>query len=97
VLAPITHLKDAVRLSDMSGIDVLIAIRAEYPEARVNILTTFEGDVEIQRALEAGAHGYLINMPPREMLDAIRQVHAGKKRIPQELAAQLAEHMVMRL
>jgi DNA-binding NarL/FixJ family response regulator len=57
-------------------------------------LTTFEGDVEIQRALEAGARGYLLkSMPPEELVDVIRQVHAGKKRIPPQLAAQLAEHM----
>ena len=58
------------------------------------MLTTFEGDVEIQRALEAAARGYLLkNMPPNELVQVIRQVHAGKKRVPPELAAQLAEHM----
>lgn len=83
-----------LRLPDISGIDALIAIRQESPEARIIILTTFEGDVEIQRALEAGARGYLLkNMPPRELADVIRQVHAGRKRIPAEIAAQLAEHM----
>ena len=83
-----------LRLPDLSGIDAMIAIRAEFPEARVIILTTFEGDVEIQRALEAGARGYLLkNMPPSELVEVIRQVHAGKKRIPSELASQLAEHM----
>ncbi|HEX2269031.1 MAG TPA: response regulator transcription factor [Pyrinomonadaceae bacterium] len=83
-----------LRLPDMSGIDILIAIRTEFPEARVIILTTFEGDVEIHRALQAGARGYLLkNMPPSELLDVIRQVHAGKKRIPPEIASQLAEHM----
>jgi DNA-binding NarL/FixJ family response regulator len=83
-----------LRLPDLSGIDVLIAIRAEFPEARIIMLTTFEGDVEIQRALEAGARGYMLkNMPPSELVQGIRQVHAGKKRIPPELAAQLAEHM----
>ena len=83
-----------LRLPDISGIDALIAIRAESPEARIIILTTFEGDVEIQRALEAGARGYLLkNMPPRELADGIRQVNAGRKRIPAEIAAQLAEHM----
>ena len=82
-----------LRLPDMSGIDALIAIRSEFPEARVLILTTFEGDAEIQRALEAGARGYLLKtMPPADLIDAIRQVHAGKKRIPPEIAAQLAEH-----
>jgi len=92
------HLPDVtlldLRLPDMSGIDTLIAIRAAFPNARVIMLTTFEGDVEIHRALQAGAYGYLLkNMPPSELLDVIRQVHAGKKRIPAEIAAQLAEHM----
>ena len=83
-----------LRLPDMSGIDVLIGIRSEFPEARIIILTTFEGDVEIQRALQAGARGYLLkNMPPSELLNVIRQVHAGKKRIPPEIASQLLEHM----
>lgn len=83
-----------LRLPDMSGIDILIAIRTEFPEARIIMLTTFEGDVEIHRALQAGARGYLLkNMPPSELLDVIRQVHAGKKRIPSVIASQLAEHM----
>ena len=83
-----------LRLPDMNGIDAMIAIRTEFPEARIVILTTFEGDVEIHRALEAGARGYLLkNMPPKDLLDGIRQVHAGKKRIPPEIVAQLAEHL----
>jgi DNA-binding NarL/FixJ family response regulator len=83
-----------LRLPDMSGIDTLIAIRTAFPNARVIMLTTFEGDVEIHRALQAGASGYLLkNMPPSELLDVIRLVHAGKKRIPPEIASQLAEHM----
>jgi DNA-binding NarL/FixJ family response regulator len=83
-----------LRLPDMNGIDVMIAIRGEFPEARIVVLTTFEGDVEMQRALTAGARGYLLkSSPPKELLDAIRQVHAGKKRIPPEVAAQLAEHL----
>ena len=83
-----------LRLPDVSGIDAMIAIRTEFPEARVIILTTFEGDVEVQRALAAGARGYLLkSMPPRELLDVIRLVHAGKKRVPPEIAAQLAEHL----
>ena len=83
-----------LRLPDLSGIDAMLAIRAEFPNARIIMLTTFEGDVEIQRALEAGAQGYLLkNMPPSELVHAIRQVHAGKKRVPPEVAAQLAEHM----
>jgi DNA-binding NarL/FixJ family response regulator len=92
------HLPDVtlmdLRLPDMSGIDILIAIRTEFPEARIIMLTTFEGDVEIHRALQAGARGYVLkNMPPSQLLDVIRQVHAGKKRIPPEIASQLAEHM----
>jgi DNA-binding NarL/FixJ family response regulator len=83
-----------LRLPDLSGIDAMIAIRAEFSEARIVMLTTFEGDVEIQRALEAGARGYLLkNMPPNELVEVIRQVHAGKKRVPSEVAAHLAEHM----
>jgi DNA-binding NarL/FixJ family response regulator len=83
-----------LRLPDMSGIDTMIAIRAEFPEARIIMLTTFQGDVEIQRALEAGARGYLLkSMPPKDMVAVIRQVHAGKKRIPSEIVAHLAEHM----
>src|SRR5438876_5356682 len=65
-----------LRLPDMSGIDSLIAIRTEFPEARVIMLTTFEGDVEIRRALEAGARGYMLkSMPPKELVEVIRQVH----------------------
>lgn len=92
-LVPDVTLMD-LRLPDMSGIDTLIAIRTEFPEARIIMLTTFEGDVEIHRALQAGARGYLLkNMPPSELVDVIRQVHAGKKRIPPAIASQLAEHM----
>jgi DNA-binding NarL/FixJ family response regulator len=83
-----------LRLPDMSGIDALIAIRADFPEARVIMLTTFEGDVEIQRSLEAGARGYLLkSMPPKDLVEGIRQVYAGRKWIPPELAAHLAEHL----
>ena len=82
-----------LRLPDMSGIDALITIRAEFPEARVIMLTTFEGDVEIQRALKAGARGYLLKSnPPQELVETIRHVHAGKKAIPPQIAARLAEH-----
>ena len=83
-----------LRLPDISGIDAMIAIRHEFPDARIVMLTTFEGDVEIQRALAAGARGYILkNMPPKELIGVVRQVHAGKKRIPPEDAAQLAEHL----
>jgi DNA-binding NarL/FixJ family response regulator len=83
-----------LRMPDGSGIDVVSAIVAEFPDARIVMLTTFEGDVEIQRSLAAGARGYLLKTtPPAELVEVIRQVHAGKKRIPQEVAAQLAEHI----
>ena len=83
-----------LRLPGKSGIDALIAVRQEFPEARVIMLTTFEGDLEIQRALEAGARGYILkSMPPKELIEVIRQVHCGKKRIPSQVAAHLAEHL----
>ncbi len=83
-----------LRMPDLSGIDAMSAILGEFPDARIVMLTTFEGDVEIQRALAAGARGYVLkSMPPKELIEVIRQVHAGKKRIPPEIAAQLAEHI----
>ena len=82
-----------LRLPDMSGIDAMMAIRSEFPEARIIILTTFAGDAEIRRALDAGARAYLLkSMPPKELMEVVRQVDAGKKRIPAEIAAHLAEH-----
>lgn len=83
-----------LRLPDVSGIDAMIAIRTEFAEARIIMLTTFEGNVEIQRALEAGARGYMLkSMPPRDLVEVIRQVHLGKKRVPAEVASHLAEHL----
>ena len=83
-----------VRMPDMGGIDALLAIRTEFPDAHVIMLTTFEGDAEIKRALEAGAQGYMLkSMPRKQLVDMIRKVHAGKKHIPPEVAAQLAEHL----
>jgi len=83
-----------LRLPDMSGIDAMVAIRSEFPQARVIVLTTFEGDVEMQRALQAGARGYMLkSMPPQDLIEGIREVHAGKKRIPPEVGSQLAEHV----
>jgi DNA-binding NarL/FixJ family response regulator len=83
-----------LRLPDISGIDAVIAIRNECSDARIVMLTTFEGDVEIRRALAAGARGYILkNMPPGDLVDVVRQVHVGRKRIPAEVAAQLAEHV----
>ena len=75
-----------------SGIEVLIGIRSEFPDARIIILATFLRDVEIRRALKAGAYGYLLkNVPAQQMLEAIRRVHSGNKCIPREIAAGLAE------
>jgi DNA-binding NarL/FixJ family response regulator len=83
-----------LRLPDQSGIEVMLAIRAEFPGARIILLTMFAGDAEIQRALEAGAQGYLLKcMPPEEMVKTIRQVHAGKRRFPPEVASHIAEHV----
>jgi DNA-binding NarL/FixJ family response regulator len=83
-----------LRLPDMSGIDAMIAIRTEFAQARVIVLTTFEGDVEIHRALGAGAYAYTLkNLPPKELMDVIRQVDSGKKRVPTDVARMLAEHL----
>jgi DNA-binding NarL/FixJ family response regulator len=91
-LRPNVTLMD-LRLPDLGGIEVMIAIHAEFADARIIILTTYDGDVEIQRALKAGAHGYLLkSAPPKQMVDSIRQVHAGKKSVPMEIAVGLAEH-----
>lgn len=92
------HLPDVtlmdLRLPDMSGVDAMLAIRAESPEARVIMLTTFEGDASIRRALEAGARGYLLkSTPPADLVETIRQVHAGRKGIPPNVAARIAEHL----
>jgi DNA-binding NarL/FixJ family response regulator len=83
-----------VRMPDMGGIDALLAIRKEFANARVIMLTTFEGDAEIKRALKAGAQGYMLkSMPRKQLVDVIRKVHAGQKHIPNEVAAQLMEHL----
>lgn len=82
-----------LRLPDISGIDAVLAIRADSPGARIILLTMFAGDVEIQRALQAGAQAYLLkSMPAEQMVETIREVHAGKKRIPPEIASHLVEH-----
>jgi len=83
-----------LRMPLKSGVEAIAAIRHEFPEARIIVLTTYDGDEDIYRALQAGARGYLLkNMPPVELLDVIRQVHDGKKRIPPEIASQLLEHL----
>lgn len=82
-----------LRLPDSDGIDALIKIRAEFPNARIIMLSMFRGDVEIQRALAAGARGFLLkSMPPNELVAGIRQVHAGRKYVPADVAVQLANH-----
>src|ERR1700761_3089460 len=81
-----------LRLPDIGGIDAMIAIRTEFADARIIMLTTFEGDAEIQRALEAGAQGYMLkSMPRKQLVEMIRKVRSGKKHIPHEVVAQLAE------
>ena len=82
-----------VRLPDMNGIDALMAIRSDAPNARIIMLSMFRGDVEIRRALEAGARGFLLKTGlPAEIVDSIRRVHAGKKCIPAEVASELADY-----
>jgi DNA-binding NarL/FixJ family response regulator len=83
-----------LRLPDISGIDALIAIRTEFKDACVIMLTTFDGDAEIQRALEAGAKGYMLkSMPRKQLVEMIRKVHSGKRHVPPEVVARLAEHL----
>lgn len=82
-----------LQMPEISGIDALLAIRAESPDARIIVLTTYTGDVQILRALKAGAQAYLLKSTlRRELLDTIRVVHGGQRRIPAEVAVQLAEH-----
>jgi DNA-binding NarL/FixJ family response regulator len=82
-----------LQMPGMNGIDAMSAIRAEFPDARFVVLTTYTGDVQIVRALKAGARAYLLkSLLHRELLDTIRAVHAGQKRIPPEIAAELADH-----
>lgn len=82
-----------LRLTDMNGIDAINAIRADHPGARIIVLTTYLGDVQALRALKAGAMGYLMKATlRRDLLDTIRAVHAGQRRVPAEVAAELAQH-----
>jgi DNA-binding NarL/FixJ family response regulator len=91
--APDVTLMD-LRLPDMSGIDAMIAIHEMAPDARILMFTTFEGDVEVQRALAAGARGYLLkSTPPEDLLHTVRLVHSGRKRVAPDVAATLAEHL----
>ena len=82
-----------LQMPALNGIDAIIGIRGEFPNARIIVLTTYAGDVQVLRALKAGARGYILKgHVRRELLDTIRAVHAGQKRIPPEVAAELAEH-----
>jgi DNA-binding NarL/FixJ family response regulator len=83
-----------LRMPDMSGIEAITAIRAEFPNARIIVLTTYAGDVQAAAALKAGASGYLLkNLVRKELLETIRVVHAGKRRVPPEIATEIAEHV----
>lgn len=83
-----------LQMPELGGVQAITAIRAEFPSARFVVLTTFDGDEDIYRALQAGAQAYLLKDTPREeLLDAIRAVQAGQKRIPSEVAAKLADHL----
>jgi DNA-binding NarL/FixJ family response regulator len=93
-----THRPDVtlmdLQMPEMNGLDALIAIRTEFPEARVIMLTTYEGDVHILRALKAGAQGYLLkNTLHSELLHTIRAVHAGKRSLSPEASFQIAQHV----
>ena len=82
-----------LQMPEMSGIDALSAIRGEFPEARIIILTTHAGDVQVSRALKAGARAYLLKGSLRnELLETIRAVHVGQKRVSSEVAVEIAEH-----
>jgi len=92
-LRPDVTLMD-IQMPGVDGIEALIAIRAEFPDARVVVLTTYKGDVQAMRALKAGAQAYLLKGSlQKELLDTIRDVHAGRKRIGQEVAEELAGHV----
>jgi DNA-binding NarL/FixJ family response regulator len=91
-LRPDVTLMD-LRMPDMNGIEAISAIRAEFPNARIVVLTTYTGDAQALGALKAGASAYLLkNMLRKDLLDTIRTVHAGKRRIPPEIATEIAEH-----
>jgi two-component system, NarL family, response regulator len=82
-----------IQMPDVSGIEAIAQIQSEYPGAHIIVLTTYTGDVQVVRALRAGARAYILKgHVHRELLETIRMVHAGKKRIPPEIAAELAEH-----
>jgi DNA-binding NarL/FixJ family response regulator len=92
-LRPDVTLMD-LRMPDMSGIEAITAIRGEFPNARIIVLTTYAGDAQAAAALKAGAAGYLLkNLVRRELLETIRAVHSGKRRVPPEIATEIAEHV----
>lgn len=83
-----------LQMPDISGIEAIIAIRSEFPNARIIVLTTYVGDVQVMRALKAGARGYILKgRLHKELLETIRAVHAGQKRLAPEVVAALAEHV----
>src|ERR1700749_379588 len=89
---PDVTLRD-LQMPEMNGVDAMIAIRGEFPEARIIVLTTYTGDVQVLRALKAGARAYLLkNLLHKELLETIRAVHAGKKVLYPEISLQIAEH-----
>jgi DNA-binding NarL/FixJ family response regulator len=84
-----------LQMPEMDGIEAILAICSEFPQARIIVLTTYRGDVQVLRALKAGARAYLLKgLLRKELLETIRAVHAGRKRIPPEVASQLAEHAI---
>ena len=92
-LQPNVTLMD-LRMPDMSGLEAIAAIRADFPDARIIVLTTYTGDAQAAAALKAGAAGYLLkNLVRKELIETIRTVHAGKRRIPPEIATGIAEHV----
>src|SRR6202051_2263332 len=92
-LTPDVTLMD-LQMPDMSGLDAIIAIRSEFPTARIIVLTTYGGDALAERALKAGAQAYVLKgLVRKDLLETIRIVHAGSKRISPDVAAQLANHM----
>ena len=82
-----------LRMPNLNGTEAISRIRNEFPDAKIIVLTTYAGDVQVLKAIKAGARGYIVKgHVHRELLDAIRSVHAGHKRIPPEIAAELADH-----
>ena len=92
-LRPDVTLMD-LQMPEMSGLDAIIAIRGEFPDARIIVLTTFSGDVQVQRAMKAGASGYVLKEGlHKDLFDMIRSVHAGRRTLSPEVSFQLADHL----